>query len=136
MKISSLKVNSTLYDGGKWVDKSTFPAFEEMRFHVRAIDCRQARRVRSELLMALPVEERRNLSPQKADEIDAAILARGVLVDWAGLEDENGPVPFSPEKAEELLANPDFRVLKDYVSNAAAFVQVEASIDMESAAKN
>lgn len=136
MKISSLKVNSNLYDNGRWIDAKTFPVFGDVRLHVRAIDCREARRVRAETLMAMTQEERRNLSADAAYKVDAAVLAHGVLVDWAGIEDENGPISFSPERAEALLADPDYRVLKDYVQNAAAFVQVEASTDMESAAKN
>jgi len=136
MQIASLKVNSTLYDSGRWVDKSSIPALDDMSFHVRALDSREARRVRAERLMAMPEEQRRNLTPEKAYELNAAVIAHAVLVDWKGLADENGAIAFESDYAETLLANPDYRRLVDLITTCAALVQAEASIDVGSAAKN
>lgn len=136
MKIGSLKVNSTLYDSGRWVTKDSIPALEDMSFHVRALDCREARRVRSERMLAMPEDQRRNLTPEQSYALNAAVIAHGVLVDWNGIEDENGPVPFDADEAEKLLADPDYRRLVDLITTAAALVQAEASVDIGSAAKN
>lgn len=136
MQIAKLKVDSTLYDSGRWVTKTTLPALDDMSFHVRALDCTEARRVRAERLMAMPEEQRRNLTTEQAYALDAAVIAHGVLVDWKGLEDENGPIPFEPEVAETILANPDFRRLVDLIKTASVIVQAEASVDVGSAAKN
>lgn len=136
MKIGGLKVNSTLYDTGRWVSKASIPALEDMEFHVRALDCREARRVRSERLMAMPDDKRKDLSADDSWALNAAVIAHGVLVDWRGIEDDSGPVAFDAAYAETLLANPDYRRLVDLITTAAAFVQVEASVDLGAAAKN
>lgn len=139
MKLGNLKVNSNLYDNGRWVDSKDIRWPDELadiRVHVRALDSREARRVRSERLMAMEEAQRRDLTPAQAYELNAAVLAHGVLVDWAGIDDDNGPIPFSAEAAEKLLADPDYRRLVDVVTTAAAIVQAEASTDMRAAAKN
>jgi hypothetical protein len=136
MQVSKLRVNSTLYDSGRWVSKDTLPALEDMSFHVRALDCIEARRVRTERLMAMPEDERKNLTPHQSYVLDAAVIAHAVLVDWKGLEDENGEIKFDPEAAEAILANPDFRRLVDLIKTCSLIVQAEASIDVGSAAKN
>lgn len=136
MQIASLKVNSTLYDNGRWVDSTSIPALDDMSFHVSALDSREARRVRAERLMAMPEDKRRNLSPEQAYELNAAVIAHGVLHDWKGLADDNGPIAFAPDFAEALLANPDYRRLVDLITTSAALVQAEASVEVASAAKN
>lgn len=136
MKLSKLKVDSDLFDNGKWVGREVFPHFEDLRLHVCAMESREARKVRNELLRALPREQRVNLPPDVEYKLDAQILARAVLKGWEGLEDENGPLIFTPEYAERVLADPDWRAFKDFVISAAIFVQAEASVDLETAAKN
>lgn len=48
------------------------------------------------------------LSAEKQAEIALEVFASCILVGWDGLEDDNGPIPYSVEKAKELLANQDF----------------------------
>jgi hypothetical protein len=136
MKVAKLKVNSKLYDEGMWVDKEVFPNLDDLRLYVCAMDSRAARTTRAELLREMPREERMNMNENTAYALDGKVIARAVLKDWAGFEEESGPIPFSIEAAEKYLVNPDYRAFKDMVVAAAIYVQAEASVDLETAAKN
>ncbi len=53
-------------------------------------------------------------------ELDTRAIARTVLLDWDGLEEEDGtPIPYSVEKAEEILLDPDCRPLLRFVRKQA-----------------
>lgn len=72
---------------------------------------------------------------EKADEITIKSLARCVLVDWAGFEEDDGsPMPYSVEKAIELLTDlPDFRNRIAQISMQSENYRIET---LEAAAKN
>lgn len=59
------------------------------------------------------------------DEHLSRVMAKTILVDWEGIEDEAGkPLAYSAEDAEKILADPAMRDFKSYVfslSNEAAY---------------
>ncbi len=60
---------------------------------------------------------RGTLSTEKQIEIQCQAMAEGLLKDWEGVEDKNGPLPFSVEVAANVLRyNPDVR---EFVTEAA-----------------
>lgn len=123
MKLSAIKVDSARAEQGAWV--GDIPEMGDLRLQVRGLRNADARRLRAKLLAAVPRDQRANgrLSPAAADEIDARVLSETILVDWQNLTDENdAPLPFSREKALELLSNPDFVVFRDAVAYAANVV--------------
>lgn len=123
MKLSAIKVDSARAEQGAWV--GDIPDMGDLRLRVRGLRNADARRLRAKLLAAVPRDQRANgrLSPAAADDIDARVLAETILVDWQNLTDENDqPLPFSREKALDLLANPDFVVFRDAVAYAASVV--------------
>lgn len=54
----------------------------------------------------------------EVDKLATKAMARHILVGWRGLVIDDKPVPYSVEKAEELLSTvPDFRRLVEDVAN-------------------
>ncbi len=77
----------------------------------------------------------RDLPKDIQDRLTIEGLAESILLDWSGLEDENGKaIAFSKKKAKELLTD-----LKDF-RNAVSFLALEAETfrkeALEEAAKN
>ena len=74
-------------------------------------------RVMLERLTSAPAYQRamrmNTLTEAESVNVIASVLAECCLFGWQGLEDDNGkPIPYSKEKAKELLATvPDFRRL-------------------------
>jgi hypothetical protein len=60
---------------------------------------------------ALSIQERNRESQEQA---------AAVIVGWSGLEDENGPIPYSKEKAIELMATPEYAFIREQVEGFAA----------------
>lgn len=124
MKLSAIKIDSARAEQGDWV--GDLPDCGDLRLKVRGVRNSDARRLRQKLLASVPRDQTERggmLKPQADDEISAKITAETILVDWANLTDENDqPIPFSKEKALELLLNPDYFVFRNAVSFAANMV--------------
>ncbi len=55
------------------------------------------------------------------DEITTRCLAETILLGWANLDDDDGnPIPYSPEKAYEILQDPANDPLRQFVVEAAS----------------
>ncbi|MGJ0508857.1 MAG: hypothetical protein ACR652_17360 [Methylocystis sp.] len=109
-----------------------------VRLKVRGADNTDCRRLRNKLISEVPRAERiKGLDTKTSDSINARLLAETVLVDWSGLEDDDGaPLPFSKAKALEILTNPSFVVFKNAVEWAAAVVGEDDFAEIEDASKN
>lgn len=126
MKPQDLRRNSTLCEEGIWRDYETgevLPEPEPGRFCLRIAYSQnpKARDLRAALLLT----RRGDLVRAKDDpersaaihrEIDSEVLATAILVDWAGLETDDGePLPYTREKALQYMREPDFFLLRDFV---------------------
>ena len=48
------------------------------------------------------------------------VLAHVLLTDWRGVFDEDGePAPFDPDAAEEVLSDPDYTHLREWIADMA-----------------
>jgi hypothetical protein len=132
VKLSAIRVDAARADQGAWV--TDIPDMGDLRLKVRGHRNVDARRLRSKLVAAVPRAERDNgrLTPDAADRIDAQIMAETILVDWGNVTgDDDQPLPYSPEKAKELLSNPDFALFKDAVAYASSLVSEGAAEQTE-----
>lgn len=60
------------------------------------------------------------------DEIMIEVLSRTVLLDWRGLKDDDDQeIPYSPEKARELLRVKDFRAVVVQIASDADLYRAE-----------
>jgi hypothetical protein len=130
MKLSSLKIDSARLERGAWI--GDIPELEGVRFHVRGAGNADWRRLQAKLVAGVPAKERRNgLDVVTRDRIETRCLLDACLLDWSGLEEDDGqPVAFSRETAERYLTDPDYAVLRAgvvYAANLVADVETEAA---------
>jgi len=141
MKLNSVKIDAARADAGQWFDAGKFePRMRGMRLKVRAFgnvdDQAVSRRERD----ALSVHERlpgSTAAQAAATRILNARLSEAILTGWEGIEDEDGaPLPFSAEKALEILGDPDFRLFRDTVVVIAELASQGHAEALEADAKN
>lgn len=110
MKISELEVDQKIVEEGTWV--SNIPELSGVRLKVRGANNRDWRRMAMRLINAVPRKQRANgiLDPDEADRISATILLQTGLLDWEGIEADDGqPIPYDKKKAATYLAGERFR---------------------------
>ena len=137
MKLSEIRVDSTLVEGGEWI--KDIPDMGELELRVRGIGNTDYQQMQTKLYLATPRGERvgGRLSPKAAARIQAQCLAATVLLDWKGITDDAGePVPFSKGEALKLLQNPDYVALRDGVVWAAGQVGTNRAEDLDDTVKN
>ena len=123
MKLNGFKVDASTIEDGEWIDD--IPGAGDLRLRVRGLSNADAIRLRSRLVAAVPRGERSNgsIDPKHADEIAVKVIVSTVLLGWENLVgDDDQPIPFTTEKATELLSDPDYAPLRDAVTWAAAMV--------------
>src|SRR4051812_7467385 len=110
MKISELEVDQKIVEEGTWV--GNIPELTGVRLKVRGSNNRDWRRMAQRLIAAVPRKNRANgvLDPEEADRISALILLNTGLLDWEGIESDDGsPIPYDRKKAAQYLAGERFR---------------------------
>jgi hypothetical protein len=116
MKLVNMKVDHKRSEEGEWV--KNIPEMEDLELHVRGSTCVAARLLRNKLVRALPAKVRNNpdgLPIEVTDAMESRICGEVLLLGWRNLDD----IPYSKEKAEELLADPDLVTFRDAVNWAA-----------------
>jgi hypothetical protein len=111
MKISELEVDPKLIEEGKWV--SHIPELTGVRLKVRGANNKDWRKFAQRLVNAVPRKKRvnGNLDPDEADRVSALILLHTGLLDWEGIEADDGTaIPYDKQKAAQYLAGERFRV--------------------------
>lgn len=141
MKLRSLRVNSNRAVQGDWIDK--IPGMDDLRLKVRGFSNPDYKAFLSKEVAAVPrdqrVDGRANGAP--LPKVREAILAKAmvehILLDWGNLTgDDDKPMPYSKEKAAELLANPDYRPLVDAIGWAANELDEGSGDKVEAVAGN
>jgi len=136
MKISSLKVDVKKIEDGEWVD--SIPGLEGVRLKVRGSSSKAWRQMSQRLVAAIPRKKRANnvIDIDEQDRINRVVMRDVGLLDWAGIEDDDGnAIPYSKEKAGEYL-NAEYPDFRDGVLWACNQVGVANDEDAEATAKN
>lgn len=135
MKLSQLKAARAAIETGARVKSPTLPG---VWHNVRGLSCAAARDLRERLIDDIPRAERLNgLAKKDADRIDAQVLAETIWLGVEGLDDDaKNAIVLTPERALELLSNPDYELLRHDVRAAASLVGEEQLADRENDAKN
>jgi hypothetical protein len=113
MKIESLELTEEqkkLVEVGAWVDE--IPDLGGVRLKVRGANNKDWRRMAQRLVNAVPRNKKVNnvLDPDEADRVSATILLNTGLLDWDGIEGDDGqPIPYDKKKAALYLAGERFR---------------------------
>lgn len=135
MKLKELRIDSEAKENGIWID---LPGFPGVRVKTRASDALPYRRFVQEQVRRLTRGMRRgDISLEESDRIDRQALARHSLIDWSGVEDDDGrPIPFSSEAAERFFADPDYCRFYDACRVAAFEAGDIKRADLEAAEGN
>jgi hypothetical protein len=123
MDLSNLQRDSAKVEAGEWVDG--IPGFGSARLRVRGLESVvfNTTRARKERQAQRQDRERDGtLKAEAARRVFGEALAEVILLDWDGLTEGGAPMPYSAEKARELLTNPDFSPFADAVVWAAGYV--------------
>lgn len=132
MKLKDVAVDANRAEEGAWVDN--IPDMEGLRLKVRGNNNKDWRRLQMKLIQAVPRKRRitGNLDPEDNDRITSLCLLNTSLLDWEGLEDDDGkPLPYSREAAQKMLTDPDYRRFREAVSFAAGKVADDSKEDIE-----
>lgn len=132
MKISEAKIDPVKLEEGAWV--ANIPELEGVKFKVRGAGNRDWRKLQNRLYDSVPRNRRvgGRLDPKDQDNINAQCLLKTSLLDWDGLEEDDGSkIPFSRERAEELLSKPEYSKIRDGVLWAATFVAEQNKDEVE-----
>jgi hypothetical protein len=132
MKLNEVAVDVDRLEKGDWVND--IPDMQGVRFKVRGANNMDWRKLQSTLIDAVPRKHKAGgrITPQANDDIMTKLFVNCCLLDWDGLENNDGsPIPFSKEKALELLTNPELRRIRDGVAYAANTVADQNNADRE-----
>lgn len=133
MKIGKIKESQKFIESGAWV--TSLPNLPGVAVKVRGLFNSDATRMFSEARMSMSEEEFRDEKVQ--DALDVRIVNETILLDWDGLEDDDGdPIEYDPETAETLLTDPELVIFRRAVNFAAANVATMGKANLENAAKN
>jgi hypothetical protein len=137
MKLKDVAVDSGRAEEGAWVDN--IPDMEGLRLKVRGSNNKDWRKLQQKLIQAIPRKRRMSgqLEPEDSDDITTKCLLNTSLLDWDGLDDDDGnPLPYSRETANKLMTDPDYRRFRESVSWAANWVAEQSKEDVEEDAGN
>jgi hypothetical protein len=137
MKLSDLALDPERQEKGAWVDD--IPEMEGLRLLVRGTMNADWRRLQSKLLEAIPRKKRAGgrLDVDDTDRITQTLLLNACLLDWEGLEDDDGkPIPYNKDMARKLLFEPEYRAFRDGVVYAANIVAQNISEDQKETSGN
>jgi hypothetical protein len=109
MKISELEVDPKVIEEGRWI--GDIPGLSGVRLKVRGANNKDWRRMAMRLVNAVPRKDRINgLDPEHSDRINAQVILATGLLDWEGIEDDDGnPIPYDKKKAALYLVGEKFR---------------------------
>ena len=137
MKFSSGKINPETLENGDWV--SDIPDMGGLRLKVRGANNSDWRELERKLLESVPREKRfrGRIDQKEQDRITSECLYQTCLLDWGGLEDDDGkPIPYSKDIAHEICFVPENQRYRMAVMWAANVVIEKKKADQDDIIKN
>jgi hypothetical protein len=118
VRLKEIATDVELGEEGEWVTMTG-----GWRAQVRSTQCKGYRKRAAKHLHANRRFYIRKQSPppEVTDKQALECVVEELLVGWSGIEDDDidGPIPFSKEKAYEILGDPRYKVMLDDVADAA-----------------
>jgi hypothetical protein len=137
MKLNDLKIDVSRFEEGAWIDN--IPEMGDLRLKVRGINNSDYRRLQQKLFEAVPRAKRPGgrIDPDEQDRITTSCLLSACLLDWDGVEDDDGnALPYSKPAATKLLNDPALRRFRESVIWAATVVGEQVAEDTADIAGN
>lgn len=128
MKLSELAADLELEEEGVWV-----PVQGEFEVKLCAASSKRAQKAYRKYLR--PHERKIAAGAMKDEEIVpivAKYIAHGLLLDWKGVEgDDEKPLPFSVDVAEQTLKLPEMKYLRKQLQDLAAAQETFRRVEIE-----
>lgn len=136
MKLSAMKIDSTKQEQGDWVDN--IPELLGVRFKTRGMNNKAWRKMSQTLMAAVPrVDRIDGIGPDHQDRINGQLLRETAILDWDGIEGDDGkPLPYSKEAFAKIWNDPDMQLFRDGALWAASIVAQRRAGNVEADAKN
>lgn len=135
MKLEDIAVDLEREEKGDWIDIPDLPG---VSLKVRSLfnkDYQNAQQLAARKLARRYGKQ--PIPPNIQTRAYARLLAENVLLDWAGITDEDGnDVDYTPEFGRDVLSDPKYRKIADAVTWAASIVGEQDSEDLEEDGKN
>jgi hypothetical protein len=132
MKLSDITLDSERQEKGAWIEE--IPELEGLKLLVRGTNNNDWRRLQAKLIEAIPRKKRMSgrIDMDEQDRIQSTCLLNACLLDWDGLEDDDGkPIPYEKDTARRLLFEPEYRKFRDGVVWAANMLAEQTSEDQK-----
>lgn len=128
MKLSKLKSDIKKENHGVWIDYNA-----DIKFKIARIGSTEYNKVMEELTLPHKKALRRGALPDtKFAEIMSTALATGCILDWSGIEDDDGKlIPFSVDKAVEWMNDASLKDLRDFIAKEASNIENFRLTDIE-----
>jgi len=137
MRLKDVKVDIEKVEQGAWVEN--IPELEGLRVKVRGANNKDWRKLQARLIQSIPRPKRiaGQIDPDELDRINGRLLLETCLLDWSGLEGDDGkPLPYSKETAKDLLNDPQYARFRDGVLWAANIVGEQNETEVKDVVKN
>lgn len=115
MDLSNNKIDSSAEKDGVWVDIDEKTSLLIARFN----NPKYKAYVRRKFEARRKLSRTTGLSDEATEKITTQAMAHTVLLDWRGLEDSGVEIPYSTEKAIELLSDETLPWFFDFVYETA-----------------
>lgn len=130
-KLSSIARDTKKAETGVWRE------FEGIEFLIARIDNPDAKKELRRLSKREKTLNRGKVDDERAEALLNEAISKTVLKGWRKLEDDDGnEITFTPAKALEILSNPAFAELRNWIVNVATSDQEFRVDQIEEAAKN
>lgn len=118
MKLSSIKQDQEKSENGVWV-----PFTDGLKILIARAGNAECKKMTARLQKPLEKRIRKGLVEDSVlSDIAKKVTAKHIILDWENLEDDDGEeIPYSPEKAYELISDPENEIFYNWV--------LEASVD-------
>lgn len=134
LKLNSIKADLAKESEGDWV---AIPEWPGVRFKVRSIHCKDYLNAREMKVQGLVKALGRLPTSSELEPHIGKLVSAFLLLDWDGLLDDNDkPLPYSAERARELLGDPAMRELVQQVIWAANRIGTRDAEFVADAVKN
>jgi hypothetical protein len=117
MRLSEMAADLDMEEAGVWV-----PYKDEVEFLIAAASSKRA--VKAYRKFMRPAERRiatGNIKEEAATLIVAQFIAHGLLLDWRGVDDDDGnPLAYTSALGLEVLQQPEMKYIRRFIQDAAA----------------
>lgn len=117
MKLSQLKTDIDKKEKGVWVEIGA----DGFSVLIAALGNTEGKKMTARLMKPHRKAAKRDLVPVEIQqEITRKVIAKHTILDWKGLEDDNGKkIKYTYEKALEIISNPEFEIIYDRIVEVA-----------------